>query len=257
LSEVEEDSLILFSENFDNAVWSKDRTIVVPNAAISPNGRQNGTKLIANTDNNPHFVGQPASFVNGEVYVASIFAKAGEYSFARVGFPSSAFPGGNRSASFDLSQGIVGAVPTGVTAFMKPFPNGWYRCSITATANNTANNAANGFAVNPHPSDNANSITHTGDNVSGIFIWGAQINPSSLTSYIPTTTATVTRTADSAVIDGTGVLTGTYTLVEKPAGCAVVSGSNINLQPGFTAERVMVFPAALDAGQITAIRGAM
>jgi hypothetical protein len=74
---------------------------------------------------------------------------------------------------------------------------------------------------------------------------------------IPTTTTAVTRTADSAVIDGTGVLTGTYTLVEKPAGCAVVSGSNINLQPGFTAERVMVFPAALDAGQITAIRGAM
>jgi hypothetical protein len=46
-------------------------------------------------------------------------------------------------------------------------------------------------------------------------------------------------------------------MVEKPAGCAVVSGTNINLQPGFTAERVMVFPAALDAGQITAIRGAM
>jgi hypothetical protein len=77
------------------------------------------------------------------------------------------------------------------------------------------------------------------------------------TSVIPTTTATVTRTADSAVIDGTGVITGTYTMVEKPAGCAVVSGSNINLQPGFTAERVMVFPAALDAGRITAIRGAM
>jgi hypothetical protein len=77
------------------------------------------------------------------------------------------------------------------------------------------------------------------------------------TSVIPTSGTAVTRTADSAVIDGTGILTGTYTLVEKPAGCAVVSGTNINLQPGFTAERVMVFPAALDAGQITAIRGAM
>jgi hypothetical protein len=74
---------------------------------------------------------------------------------------------------------------------------------------------------------------------------------------IPTSGTAVTRTADSAVIDGTGVITGTYTMVEKPAGCAVASGSNINLQPGFTAERVMVFPAALDAGQITAIRGAM
>jgi hypothetical protein len=50
---------------------------------------------------------------------------------------------------------------------------------------------------------------------------------------------------------------GTYTLVEKPAGCAVVNGSNIDLVSGFTAERVMVFPAALNAPQITAIRGAM
>jgi hypothetical protein len=77
------------------------------------------------------------------------------------------------------------------------------------------------------------------------------------TSVIPTTSAAVTRTADSAVIDGTGVITGTYTLVEKPAGCAVVSGSNIELQPGFRAERIAVFPAALTGDQITAVRAAM
>ncbi len=74
---------------------------------------------------------------------------------------------------------------------------------------------------------------------------------------IPTTTTAVTRTADSAVIDGTGVLTGTYTMVAKPEGSALVSGSTIVLQPGYTAERVMVFPAALSAAQITAIRSAM
>jgi hypothetical protein len=77
------------------------------------------------------------------------------------------------------------------------------------------------------------------------------------TSTIPTTTTALTRPVDSAVIDGTGVITGTYTLVEKPAGCAVVNGTNIDLVSGFTAERVMVFPAALSAPQITAIRGAM
>ncbi len=74
---------------------------------------------------------------------------------------------------------------------------------------------------------------------------------------IPTTTTAVTRTADSAVIDGTGVLTGTYTMVAKPEGSAQVSGSTIVLQEGYTTERVMVFPAALSAAQITAIRSAM
>jgi hypothetical protein len=80
---------------------------------------------------------------------------------------------------------------------------------------------------------------------------------SDATSAIPTTTAAVTRTADSAVIDGTGVIAGTYTMVEKPEGCAVISGTNINLQTGYTVERVMIFPATLTAGQITAIRAAM
>jgi hypothetical protein len=77
------------------------------------------------------------------------------------------------------------------------------------------------------------------------------------TSVIPTSTVAATRAADVVSINGTGVITGTYTMVEKPAGCAVVSGSNINLQTGFTAQRVMVFPAALSAGQISSIRSAM
>ena len=92
-----------------------------------------------------------------------------------------------------------------------------------------------------------------------VYVWGPQLEvASSATSYIPTPTSqTVTRTADSAVINGTGVITGTYTMVEKPAGCAVVSGTNIVLQPGFRVERVMVFPASLTSGQIAAIRAAM
>ena len=90
------------------------------------------------------------------------------------------------------------------------------------------------------------------------YIWGAQVEEGSFpTSYIPTVSSTVTRTADSAIIDGAGVLTGTYTMIEKPASCAVESGGNIELQAGYTAERVMVFPAALSAQQITDIRSAM
>jgi hypothetical protein len=104
---------------------------------------------------------------------------------------------------------------------------------------------------------NSNNVINASTGNSS-YIFGAQAEVgASPTGYIPTTTAAVTRTADSAVLDGTGVITGTYTMVEKPEGCAVISGTNINLQTGYTVERVMIFPAALTAGQITAIRAAM
>lgn len=80
----------------------------------------------------------------------------------------------------------------------------------------------------------------------------------SVSSLIPTSTAAVTRSADDIKIAaGSGVITGTYTMVEKPSGCATVSGTDILLNTGYTAERVMVFPTSLSAGQITAIRAAM
>jgi hypothetical protein len=118
--------------------------------------------------------------------------------------------------------------------------------------------AATGIQATIGNAVNLGSVAYTGNGADGIYIWGAQLEAAAFpTSYIPTTTTALTRPVDSAVIDGTGVITGTYTLVEKPAGCAVVNGTNIDLVSGFTAERVMVFPAALSAPQITAIRGAM
>lgn len=80
----------------------------------------------------------------------------------------------------------------------------------------------------------------------------------SASSVIRTKTAAVTRSADDIKIAaGASVITGTYTMVEKPAGCATVSGTDILLNEGFTAERVMVFPTSLSAAQITAVRAAM
>jgi hypothetical protein len=248
LSEVEQTNLLLRSEEFDNAYWAKSGATVSADQTASPNGSVTADKLIESAVNAQHWTARLSVALPAAVYTCSIYAKAAERQSMSIFIDTSV---GRRTAYFNLDNGTLGPISTGITSNIQNVGNGWYRCSI-------ALNAAEGLVNVVYTLAVAGINSYSGDGTSGIFIWGAQVEAGSTPStYIPTTTTAVTRTADSAVIDGTGVLTGTYTMVEKPAGCAVVSGSNIELQPGFTAERVMVFPAALDAGQITAIRGAM
>jgi hypothetical protein len=256
LSEVERTNLVTFSEEVNNTAWASISNVsITANALASPSNTLTADLLVENTATSEHGLSGPnISYTSGTTYTYSIFAKTFSGRGLRILLPEAAY-GQNKVVWFNLAAGtIASTLGTGVTATVTPYSNDWYRLSVSAAATVTFSTISAQLRL-----ISTGTITnYTGDGTSGLFLWGAQLEAaSSASTYIPTTSAAVTRTADSAVIDGTGVITGTYTMVEKPAGCAVVSGTNINLQPGFTAERVMVFPAALDAGQITAIRGAM
>jgi hypothetical protein len=203
LIEESRSNLIAYSEDFNDESWSKVRTIVTANAIAAPSGATTEDKLVEDTSNGVHFISQRASFTSGLSYTGSIFAKKGEHQWMRLGFPTAAYPELGRSASFNLDAGTLGIVQSGVTAQIVNYGNGWYRCSITATANATVTNAANGLAINPHPSNSATSLSYTGDGTSGIYVWGAQLETGAFpTSYIPTQASTRTRAADSTSITG-------------------------------------------------------
>jgi hypothetical protein len=174
---------------------------------VSPSGKTTADKFIADTNNNFHFARQDVAVTSGTTYTQTIFAKAAEYSQIQLAFDadSSAFAGG--SAIFTLTgSGSLSASGTLSSSSITLVGNGWYRCQISAPATATATGIFRIYAAN------GGVALFAGDGTSGIFIWGAQLEAGAFaTSYIPTTTAATTRSADIASI---GTLSPWYNATE-------------------------------------------
>jgi hypothetical protein len=193
LIEEQRTNLLLYSEQFDNAAWIKLNVTLVANTAISPNGSLTAFKLIKNATTataNTRQVG--ASSVTG-TYTASTYAKRGEWGFLYVSVTGSSTTG----VAFNLDTGAATVIGSGPTGKAEPVGNGWWRCSVTQTL--TAQDATN--TNQPRPT--ADGATVTGDDYSGVFIWGAQLEARAFpTSYIPTVASQVTSSADAASMTG-------------------------------------------------------
>ena len=195
-------NLFTYSSQFDNAAWTKTRVTVVPNATEAPDGTLSACKLIADTTAaQTHHVTQTVQFTAGVTYTRSLFVKAAEKNWVRLDFPSSAFDS-NLTAFFDAAAGIVGSVSAGMTVGVESVGNGWYRFWIVATATTTAA----GSCTTPIAVSSGSSVWD-GDGVSGLYMWGAQIEAGSFpTSYIPSAVTFTGRASVGTYWDANGVL---------------------------------------------------
>jgi hypothetical protein len=199
-------NLIPYSEDFTDSSWDLDFSAPyitrTPNAATSPSGKNNATKLIGNNtsrDPNNSYVGVFTSA--SAPYTSSIFAKKGEYDYLVLGIGSY---GGGYYAIFNLSNGTVSTSPTasGTTASIEDYGNGWHRCAITTT------NTSGGELLFISPSVDGTLTTDYTSTTNGVYVWGAQLEALSYaTSYIPTLTgSTVTRATETLTGSGNSTL---------------------------------------------------
>jgi hypothetical protein len=213
-------NICLQSENF-GTTWLNDTgsIAIIIDQTTSPSGLVDADKISENTTvSNRRIAIQGASFVSGTTYTFSCFVKAAERDFVQLRF-GGAF--GGQFQNFVIGGVNAGTIGSGVgaTAAIQAYPNGWYRCSITATSATTGSSQV---TIGPQVSSTALAWQpYIGTIGSGIFVWGAQNEVGSFaTSYIPTVASSVVRSADVCSIKG-----GNFSSIWNTSGSTVfVSG---------------------------------
>jgi len=208
-------NLALRSDDFNNASWQKFNTTVTINAIPSPDGLDIADQVLETTTNGVHVVLQAyTKAASSLTYTWSIWVKPSGRDWCALRIDDNVSANGIIKY-FNVSNGTLGStisIGSGFTfqnAEIIPYSNGWYRCVLTATT--TANT---GLRSNFYSTATDGLETFVGDVTKGHYIWGAQLEVGSFaTSYIPTLTATVSRTADVIT-----PLTGVTSLIGQTEG---------------------------------------
>jgi hypothetical protein len=204
LLEPQRTNLALYSEQFDNAYWTKFNATITENNAVSPDGTSSADRLVlTSVSAASQTMSRQAAIVTSTTTVTfSTFVKYVDKQYIQLVFAGSF---SSQFANFDLINGTVTA-GTYVGANVQNYGNGWYRISITTTGLNT-NCLPFIWALDTALAGRAADSTSTG--TSAYLLWGAQVEDGSYaTSYIPTLGAAVTRLADSCSKTGISSLIG-------------------------------------------------
>ena len=200
------------SENI-NTTWGPANATPTQSTEETPDGDTTNKYIKLVDDNtgggatNNVYVQQLIAVDASTKYTASVFLKKSGLNWARLqAVGTGGSPDANPNQYFDLDNGALGTASGGIEdATIEAYPNNWYRCSITWTQG--AGDTDVYFRI--WVADADNDATVDLDNTSSIFVWGAQLETGPIaTSYIPTTSASVTRVKDNISLGSASSLIG-------------------------------------------------
>ncbi len=161
-------NLILYSEQADNAAWTKSNLNVTANAIAAYDGVVRADKIYENTAINQFhdFVQSGGTLNAGCVYVLTAKVKAAGRTQGELGFyVNTPFGGSYPQIEFDLTAVTVTPVG-GATGAIQSLGNGWYLLTCIATCTTTT--AAVPMFLR---TKNGSGLTqYTGDGSSGIYV---------------------------------------------------------------------------------------
>jgi hypothetical protein len=187
-------NLLTYSSEFDNASWVKSSTTVTANSINGPDGTLSAD-TIASTASVNNNINKTVNLSLSTAYTFSLFLKAGTSTRSRVLIFDTVGAVTIADVSINWTSGVpsfTARSPDYTQKSLVSFGNGWYR--FTGTFTSSATNVAHRCSLYPDFSSGVNNVNAYGaDLEAGAFA----------TSYIPTTTTSLTRNADVVSMTGT------------------------------------------------------
>lgn len=200
-------NLLTYSNDIANAAWIKTNSVVYEKSSVSPDGLMNASLHVTNIAQTGETLtrGVTPTISPGTVFTLSGFFKSAGVPCISLGATQS---NNGFIAYFNLitgaPQGNPTVVGTGtvVSHGAKAIGNGWVYVWVSGTIGASGTSAQYRLVHR-----NTDMSGFVGDGISGVHIWGTQLEVGSFpTSHIPTPAVFTSRASIGTYTDSTGVL---------------------------------------------------
>ena len=202
---------LTYSEDFTQSPWTTVNTTVTANSGTAPDGTNTAT-FLAETNVSNYFGIYYNSSPSFTDCTTTVYVKANGRNYCNFylnvqnrNFAGAMFDLVN--LTFTLTEGSESTF-TSHSASIEEMPNGWRKLRLTVDGpsitrpNFILNISSDGSS--PNTGQDGRTPAYQGDSTKGLLIWGTQSEFASFpTSYIPTTSSTVTRAVDTVSLTGT------------------------------------------------------